>query len=126
MAINKVSIKFKPGAYAAYRSMNNKIHFALAEYIDNALQSYITHKKSITEIEGQDFQFNINLDIKPDEDKITIRDNAAGIDKNNFLRAFEPANIPLDNSGLSEFGMGMKIASIWLADIYIVRSSYLG
>ena len=36
--IDKVSIKFKAGAYGAYRSMNNKVWYALAEFVDNALQ----------------------------------------------------------------------------------------
>lgn len=54
-----------------------------------------------------------------------IRDNACGIDNKNFIRAFEPANIPIDNTGLHEFGMGMKTASIWLADLWSVRSAAL-
>jgi len=50
-------------------------------------------------------------------------DNAAGIDEKNFLRAFEPANIPSDNTGLHEFGMGMKTASIWLCDVWTVKTA---
>lgn len=125
-SIEKVSIKFKAGAYGAYRSMNNKVWYALAEFIDNALQSYISRKEEIRIVEGTSFQFKVFLDINLDEDYIKISDNAGGIDFANFIRAFEPANIPIDNTGLSEFGMGMKIASIWLADFYSVRTSALG
>ncbi len=35
----------------------------------------------------------------------------------------KPANIPIDNTGLHEFGMGMKTASIWLADLWSVRTT---
>jgi len=124
--IENVSIKFKAGAYGAYRSMNNKVWYALAEFIDNALQSYISSKEEILRVHHNTFQFKVFLDINLEEDYIKISDNAGGIDSNNFTRAFEPANIPLDNTGLSEFGMGMKIASIWLADFYSVKTSALG
>jgi len=123
--LDKVSIKFRAGAYGAYRSMNNKVWYALAEFVDNALQSYLA-KKKIIKAQDKNYQFTVYLDINIDEDYIRIRDNAAGIDYTNFKRAFEPANIPIDNTGLSEFGMGMKIASIWLADNYKVRSSAIG
>ncbi len=121
--INKVSIKFKSGAYGAYRNMQNKVWYALAEFVDNALQSYLDNKNRILEINGEDFQFSVELEINKDQNLIRIIDNAAGIDADNFIRAFEPANIPPDASGLSEFGMGMKIASIWLADKYELKSS---
>ena len=121
--INEVSIKFRAGAYGAYRSMNNRAHYALAEYVDNALQSYITHKDKLHQIEGADYQFRIDLTIDLENDYIKIHDNAGGIESENFLRAFEPANIPADNTGLSEFGMGMKIASIWFADFYSIKST---
>jgi hypothetical protein len=124
--INKVSIKFKAGAYGAYRSMNNKVWYALAEFIDNALQSYLTKKDEILNSEDFGYQFKVYLNVDLEQDYIKITDNAGGIDSSNFKRAFEPANIPIDNTGLSEFGMGMKIASIWLADYYSVRTSAIG
>ena len=53
---------------------------------------------------------------------ITIKDNAAGIGLDSYYRAFEPANIPIDNTGLHEYGMGMKTAAIWLSDIWTVNT----
>lgn len=123
--IKKVSIRHKPGAYTAYRSMNNKIWYALSEYIDNAVQSYLKNKESLLKVDGEKYQFKVEIQIDQDGDFIKIRDNAAGIDSDNFLRAFEPANIPIDITGLSEFGMGLKVASIWFADEYIVKSKAL-
>ena len=57
---------------------------------------------------------------------IYIGDNAAGIGVNNYWRAFEPANIPTDNTGLNEYGMGMKTAGIWLSDYWDVTTTALG
>ena len=70
------------------------------------------------------YQFEVRIDI--DNNFIRIFDNAAGIDSVNFQRAFEPAHIPIDNTGLHEFGMGMKTASIWLANLWTVETAALG
>jgi hypothetical protein len=122
--IKQVSIKFKPGAYGVYRSLNNKPWYALAEYVDNAIQSYLDNKQKLLEL-NPNYKLRIEIIINRNDDFIRIFDNAAGINYSNFLRAFEPANIPIDNTGLSEYGMGMKIASIWFSDSYRVRSLFL-
>ena len=124
--VKNVSIRFKPGAYGAYRSMNNKIWYALSEFVDNAVQSYSENKEALELVEGSDFQLEIKIDVDISNDFIRVSDNAGGIDRLNFIRAFEPANIPTDISGLSEFGMGMKIAAIWFADKYTVKTKALG
>ena len=41
-------------------------------------------------------------------------------------RAFAPALPPLDRTGLSEFGIGMKAAACWFANRWAVRTSALG
>jgi hypothetical protein len=124
--IDSVSIKIKPGAYKMYRHMNNQPWYALAEYVDNSLQSFIAEKERLINTDGNDYNFRVEINANYTDGVITIKDNAAGIDANNFTRSFEPANIPEDATGLSEFGMGLKIASIWFADVYTVRSSALG
>ncbi len=43
-----------------------------------------------------------------------------------YRRAFRPAEIPPDASGLSEFGMGMKSAACWFSPNWTVRTSALG
>ena len=57
---------------------------------------------------------------------LCIIDNAAGISESNYIRAFEPANIPTNRAGLNEYGMGMKTASVWLADNWTVTTKALG
>ena len=46
--------------------------------------------------------------------------------RSDFPRAFRPAAIPVDRSGLSEFGMGMKSAACWFAPRWSVRTKALG
>lgn len=117
-----VSIRHRPGTYNVYRNLSNKPWYALAEFVDNALQSFEANKRSIKKIDGEKFICKIEITINAGKEMI-IRDNAGGIADKDFLRAFEPANRPEDDGGLSEFGMGLKVASIWFADKYVVRTS---
>lgn len=112
---NKVSIATKPLVYSAFRYIENKVWNALAEYVDNAVQSFKDHIDILKNINPNGkLRVDINIDIE--QDIITITDNAFGITNENYDRAFELANIPLDRKGLNEFGMGMKVSSIWLSD----------
>jgi hypothetical protein len=123
--ISTVSIKIQTGVYGQFRNLNNKVWFALGEYVDNAVQSFENNKIRLVKANKGKYQFVVKINIDWEGNTITIYDNAAGIDAKNFLRAFEPANIPIDNTGLHEFGMGMKTASIWLADLWSVRTAAL-
>ena len=67
----------------------------------------------------ENFVLEVKIRINKEEDTIYIGDNAAGIGVNNYWRAFEPANIPTDNTGLNEYGMGMKTASIFVQQLII-------
>ena len=124
--IKTVSIKIQTGVYGQFRNLNNRVWFALGEYVDNAVQSYENNKEALIKLHKGKYQLEVRINIDWDNSVIKIYDNAAGIDTKNFLRAFEPANIPIDNTGLHEFGMGMKTASIWLADAWSVRTAALG
>ena len=122
---NHVSIKIQTGVYGQFRNLNNKVWFALGEYVDNAVQSFENNKIRLQKANKNKYQFEVKINIDWENDFIRIYDNAAGIDSKNYLRAFEPGNIPIDNTGLHEFGMGMKTASIWLADLWTVRTAPL-
>jgi hypothetical protein len=125
MTDKKVSIRHRPGTYKVYRNLSNKPWYALAEFVDNALQSYEANRLQINKIDGGSPVCKIAITIDAGKE-IVIRDNAGGILEQDFVRAFEPANKPENDEGLSEFGMGLKLASIWFADNYVVRTSAIG
>jgi hypothetical protein len=109
------------------RHLNYKPWFAMAEFVDNAVQSYLKNKDELERLEGPDFRLKVAINLEPGDDgRVIIRDNAAGIHERDYARAFRPAEIPTDRSGLSEFGMGMKSAACWFASEWQVRSSALG
>lgn len=123
--MNNVSIATKPLVYSTFRYINNKVWNALAEYIDNSIQSFEDHRDELIKI-NRDGKLHVYIDIDFNNDIITISDDAYGITEKNYQRAFELANLPLDNQGLNEFGMGMKVSSIWLSNTWSVETSAYG
>lgn len=117
-----VEIRPKSGMYAAFARLNYKPWYALAELVDNAVQSFFTHRERLIKA-GSSGPLIVDIDLEDDE--LTVTDRAAGIALKDFPRAFSPATPPDDTSGLSEFGLGMKAAACWFADQWSVRTSAL-
>lgn len=123
----KVNIRPEVTILGLLSHLNYKAWYAIAEFVDNSLQSYLTYRKELEQAEGVDFKLRVSIDIEgEDGGTITIRDNAAGIAEKDYARAFRPAEVPPDRSGLSEFGIGMKSAACWFAKRFTVHSSALG
>lgn len=123
------AVPIRPGVsvLSILRHLNYKTWFALAEFVDNAVQSYLANTKRLEALHGLDFRLKVDITIEPAApSRIVIRDNAAGIALRDFPRAFRPAAIPPDRTGLSEFGMGMKSAACWFAPRWSVRTKALG
>ncbi len=127
MTVEKVDIRPGVSVLAILRHLNYKPWFALGEFVDNAVQSFIENREKLEAVEAKGFKLRVDIDIDPNPPaRISIRDNAAGIPEAEYPRAFRPAAIPPDRSGLAEFGMGMKSASCWFAPQWSVRTSALG
>lgn len=125
--VPRVSIRPGVSMLSVLRHLRYQPWFALAEFVDNAIQSFLDYQTELRGVHGKDFHLEISIEIDPqDRGRIIIRDNAAGIHVGDFPRAFRPAEIPPDRSGLSEFGMGMKSAACWFAPNWSVRTSALG
>jgi len=126
--IQSVNIRPEVSILSILKSVNYKSWYAIAEFVDNAIQSALHSYGDIARVEGDEYRLRVEIEIDSAEghEKITIRDNAGGIGAGEFPRAFRPASLPVDRSGLSEFGMGMKSAACWFADYWTVRTSALG
>jgi hypothetical protein len=122
------SINIRPGVnvLSVLRHLNYKPWFALGEFVDNAVQSILQYRPEIEKVAGKQPKLRVSIVVDHADDRIIIRDNAAGIHNQDFPRAFRAAEVPPDSSGLSEFGMGMKSAACWFAPRWTVRTSALG
>lgn len=124
---NTVNIRPGVSVLSVLRHLNYKAWFALAEFVDNSIQSYLSNRDKLHALHGKDFKLKIKVSIDPTLPAcITIHDNAGGIQIGDFPRAFRPAAVPPDRTGLSEFGMGMKSAACWFAPRWSVRTKAIG
>jgi hypothetical protein len=123
-SLRTVSIRPGVSILSLLRHLNYRPWYALAEFIDNSLQSFLSHRN---EFKSTDPRLLVEVELDAtDGGRIVVRDNAAGIYESEYRRAFRPAEIPADRTGLSEFGMGMKSAACWFAGKWSVRTSALG
>lgn len=123
---NKVNIRPNVSMLSVLKFLEYETWFALAEFVDNAIASFQKNEKLLKKLHGDDFQLEVIIEINDPENRITIRDNAGGIEEENYHRAFRAAELPTDTSGLSEFGMGMKSAACWFTDLWSVRTTAIG
>ncbi|MHB8618480.1 MAG: ATP-binding protein [Chloroflexota bacterium] len=121
-------VNISPGVsvLSLFPHLNYKPWYALAEFVDNALQSMLNNGQALLRCEPE-YRLRVSIQYDPtDAGVIFIRDNAAGIAEADYHRAFKTAQPPPDRDGLSRFGVGMKSAACWFARSWEVRTSALG
>lgn len=116
-----IEIRPEVAIYSAFARLNYRPWYALAEFVDNALQSFLSRRSELSAIG----QRTLHINIKISDESIEVEDDAAGIAWADFPRAFLPASPPPDTSGLSEYGLGMKAAACWFARKWSVRTTAL-
>ena len=127
--LKSVKINIGSNMYSRFADLPNTVPHVLAEFVDNALQSFADNKEALLSNDSN-FQLKVKIDIEWDEEtnkatKYIITDNAAGINKQKYESAFMPAKTPENNTGLNEFGMGLKTAALWLGETWTVKTKAL-
>ena len=127
--IKTVDIQIGNTMYGRFEHFKNTPSHVLAEFIDNAIQSCRDHRSELETLEpGYHLCVEINFEWDADgnANRITVKDNAAGINRDRYVKAFMPAEKPESTEGLNEFGMGLKTAALWLGSVWEVNTSALG
>ena len=104
-----------------FKTQANRHHFALGEFIDNSVQSYLDNKEDLSKIPG----YRPKIDIDVGKNQITISDNCAGIAKDMEARAFDIGNPNPIEAGIGTYGMGMKVSACWYSDTWEVETKAL-
>lgn len=123
------TIQIRPGVgiLSVLSHLNYKPWFAIAEFVDNSIQSFLDYRAEIQKVDGKNAQLRVDIELDSSEGgRLTVRDNAAGIHEVDYPYAFRPAEVPPNTTGLSEFGMGMKSAACWFSPKWTVRTTALG
>lgn len=125
--MTSVSFDLGVGAIRSYKRLSYSPWHALAEFVDNATQSYFDNEavlKKAFESSGDPFEVSITYD--REGDLLRIADNSIGMTRADLDRALHVGVPPDDPSGRSEFGMGLKTAACWVGDVWTVRTKKLG
>lgn len=128
--ISSVDISIGSNMYGRIPDLPNTPSHVLAEFIDNAIQSYRDNRAMLL-AKQPDYRLAVNITLEWDAAtgnpaRIVVSDNAGGINTENYTHAFKLAVAPKNNQGLNEFGMGLKTAALWLGEVWSVRTSALG
>lgn len=125
---HRQTVNIRPGVsvLSVLMHLNYRPWYALAEFVDNSIQSHLTCREQIARADGARRPLRVTIELDESASRIVIRDNAGGIALKDFPRAFRPAQLPPDRDGLAEFGMGMKSAACWFAPRWSVRTKALG
>jgi len=110
-----LDIGINQDVYDIFKSLNYKPWTALAEFVDNAIQSGTDHGISPVRIE---------IELTPDA--IVISDNAGGISDHAMEKAFSVGKRKNQSEKLGEFGMGLKTAACWFSALWSVTTTAIG
>lgn len=122
----KIPFNVGPNVILSYKRLDYKIWYALAEFIDNSTQSYISNRKALEKAHGErneKFSVRLSGDRKT---TLSISDNAMGMSLAELTKSLAIAIPPEDTSGRSEYGLGMKTAACWLGDVWTITTKKLG
>lgn len=122
--INKLNVGSE--TLLRYADLDYDMWYALAEFVDNSLHSFVANKQSLNK-QGTD-RCNVNLSIEGSslsDEIIKIHDNAGGIHEKDFERLLSIGR-PKERTKtqLSEFGMGMKTAGFWLGRLIEIETKH--
>ncbi len=122
-----IELNIQPAASIlnVFSRLSYKAWYAIAEFVDNSTQSYISHK----DILDSDPEFEkLIVFVKYDSSSNTLRitDNAYGMEIERFKDAILLDSRNESQIGRNEFGMGLKTAASWFGNVWSVSSSQYG
>lgn len=108
-----------------FSRLSYKPWYAIAEFVDNSTQSYISHSDELSESPGFE-KLIVNVKYDAETNTLTIIDNAYGMEIDRFRDAILLDSRNKSQSGRNEFGMGLKTAASWFGKVWKVTSTQYG
>lgn len=122
----KTELNIQPQAsvLGVFSRLNYKPWYAIAEFVDNSTQSFYDHEHELAENGISSITVHIDYDFE--KDVLVIRDDAYGMEIEDFSRAVKVDSPPEGKDGRNEFGMGLKTAASWFGNTWSVESTRFG
>jgi hypothetical protein len=124
-----IQLVIGPEAVNSYQRLSYTPWHAIAEFVDNSTQSYLDNKEQIDEqLKKEDQVFEVSVVYEPNQDNglLRVSDNAMGMSFSELERALHIAIPPVNPTGRSRYGMGMKTGAFWIGRKWSVLTKKLG
>lgn len=122
--IKNLNIQPQAGVLGVFSRLNYKPWYAIAEFVDNSTQSFYNNEKAF--VENGINKITIYIDYDFEKNILTIKDDAYGMEFEDFARAVKIDSPPEAKDGRNEFGMGLKTAASWFGNSWSVESTQYG
>ena len=116
-----MELRMGNSAINAFKRLPYSPAYALAEFVDNSTQSFFANRGQMT----QEF-VSVGIVFDRSQRTITIHDDAFGMSTSDLDRALTVGLPPIDPSGRSRYGMGMKTAACWFGSKWTITSKQSG
>ena len=121
----ELNIQPSAGILNVFSRLSYKPWYAIAEFVDNSTQSYISHADILDAIPEFD-KLSVRVKYNPNTNTLRITDNAYGMEIERFRDAILLDSRNEAQAGRNEFGMGLKTAASWFGNIWSVTSTQYG
>jgi Histidine kinase-, DNA gyrase B-, and HSP90-like ATPase len=124
-----IQLVIGPEAISSYQRLSYTPWHAIAEFVDNSTQSYLDNKAVLDEQlqkEGRPFEVSVVYEPNQANGMLRVSDNAMGMSYAELGRALHIAVPPVNRSGRSRYGMGMKTAAFWIGKKWAIHTKKLG
>lgn len=123
--IMEVNIQPSASILNVFSRLSYKPWYAIAEFVDNSTQSYISHSDELSAALGFE-KLIVNVKYDVESNTLTIIDNAYGMEIDRFRDAILLDSRNESQFGRNEFGMGLKTAASWFGKVWTVTSTQYG
>ena len=110
------------GSLRNYTRLPYKLHHAIGELVDNAIQAYLDERKTLDKIYSKEKRkLTIRIHYDKQSSTLTVTDNSSGISYERLKQAMDVGGDiqrPMGDKSLGEFNVGLKSSAFWLSEMW--------